>query len=539
MIEVWEESLKTGSGNADGKVNNEYEIEKENDKKADVNGRTCDLCGKVFKSTRARMTHERQCGSREEGKKKKRGFGSRGVVVLEANGDTEAEEEIEEVEEELRRLEPQVASIGDEISKDDLDQLSRELEGIEAELNTKVDFEALTKMSEDHEYSLSRLEDSIRAMNSKMVDVIQEMEDSGGRYGTYRKMLKDMKKLDERITEILEEIGFGESLNVAKIPPNILESVYESTMEDIIDEIRRNYGSIDAENIINRTLEDVRTRTSGSELFYFDGRSLRTRNFVRSLEERLISAKQVQTTYDELLGKFLEYLPGYKAKNFRAMIKLKSQEYAVDKATFLMEGHEILRRDMENLINMVGIVSSRQNSMVMDIKNIVESKLGRDDIKEIQALIEDIRVKQGNFDETVVEIKKQMEEDKKAFSEKLEGILKRVEAMGKALSQERKREKGKRPAIKDEGKKDKKKAKTTGSKAEEESMILSVIPDEGFTMARIKKELGESMENEKIEECLQSLTDKGLMSTVKHGRHTVFVRNKNEKKTKKSNGGEK
>jgi predicted nucleic acid-binding Zn-ribbon protein len=404
---------------------------------SDIEIRTCQLCERVFKTERAKKIHEVHCKRKkieEESKRKDESGESKlsartslefdrlkeeltsdmeairverrklmdekdsfldemreekarlkeemmqvekseiasGSVVLEDDSNSDLDSEIAEIESELEKVEPEVKSIKGS-SEMDLDELTIELENLESEISTKVDFAAMKKMADDFQSNIRTVENKIQDLNGIVGNLNQELEDSGRKYGTYQHIIREMKKLDEKNEEILEEIGFGESMNVSKIPPNILESVYESTMEDIVIEIRKNRGSHDAEEIINRTLEDIRTRTSGSELFYFNGRRLSTRNLAKAISGKLISAKQVQTTYDELLSKLLEYLPGYKAKNFRAMIKLKSQEYAVDKSTLLLERFNLLKEDINHIKNMVGSVSNRQNTIELEINNIQKS----------------------------------------------------------------------------------------------------------------------------------------------------------------------
>jgi len=554
---------------------------KSNDMSEDIEERTCSLCGKVFKDAKTKRTHERSCRRKKEEdmgvlpkeehtddvgrlreelradfeaikeerrqlaqerrsfRKEMERMREEGMVFggnsgadfesSEVQGTVVIEEELDEMDEELERIEPEAADVGEGISGVDLEQLTMELESIESELNTKVDFEALTKMSEDYGNALSRLEEGIDAMNRKIDNVVYELDESGRRYGSYQGMVKEMKKLDEKTTEILEEIGFGESLNVAKIPPNILESVYDSTIEDIVVEISRNYGVHDAERIISQTLEDIRTRTSGSELFYYDGRILKTRNLARAIQNKLISAKQVQTTYDELLRKLLEFLPGYKAKNFRAMIKLKSQEFAVDKASFLLDTFNSISEDMNGLRMMLGNVTNRQNSIERTMGSIMESKVGREEIEQVRGVFEEIKTKQAGLFEMVTAIKEHME--KSTSSEELEAILERLEALEKAAPKGKKKTKPKEEEPESEITEI---AAVLGGLSADEERIVKIIPTNGLTEARIKKELCEDLPEDRIDECLNMLVEKGFVSTVKRGRHTIFI-----KKEIKANGGEK
>jgi hypothetical protein len=630
MTEVWEDKEKAGSVNGESddkqKHNTDKNDEKETDEEENVDEKpqldeiSCDMCGRVFKNSRALKIHKRACKRNKEMQKKERvgekkgntlehgsekdisklrkkmmdemeaikmeresleeersvfrtelrkelekireeklrmemnqdsnsaptssdyGEGEKvdatnpkkGVVVLEANEDFVEEEDLDEMEEELDRISPGIAKMERGISSFELEEITSELEAIESDLNTKVDFAALTKMSEDYEESMGQVKESITGLNLKIDNMVNSLEDSASRYGTYQNVVKEIGKLDEKTTEILEEIGFGESLNVSKIPPNILESVYESTIEGAVNEIHRNYGSHDAENIIIRTLEDIRTRTSGSELFYFDGRYLKTRNLTKAIQNKLISAKQVQTTYDELLKKLLEYLPGYKAKNFRAMIKLKSQEYAVDKTTFLLESIDTIREHIDNLKNMVGSVSNRQNTIEVEINRISNAKAGKDDLEQILAQIEEIKTKQNELNEGLKAILEEQRSDKKSFSEALVNIHSKLKDFEGALSKGKKKETPK-PKEKEEKEKEDFKEIINELEAElneDEVRIVKMIPVKGCTKARIKKELIDKMNESRIEECLQGLIDKGIMSTVKRGRHTIYLIEK------ESNGGE-
>jgi hypothetical protein len=202
---------------------------------------------------------------------------------------------------------------------------------------------------------------------------------------------RELNKFSERIIEIMDEIGFGESLSVTKIPPTILEIVYQATLDDLNVELNKALGTQDAEKIARLALEEVRLKTSGSELFKFDGRKIVTDSLAKSLEANLISAKQIQTTYDELLSRLLENLPHYKAKNFRAMIKVKSQEFAVDRATILSKEFERLQKTLESTEHMIAALSSQVNvnnlKLQEELKDIKEKWLAsKADSLEVEAL---------------------------------------------------------------------------------------------------------------------------------------------------------
>jgi predicted nucleic acid-binding Zn-ribbon protein len=416
----------------------------------------------------------------------------------------------------------------------DLDSLAIELENLESEISTKVDFDAMRRMADDFKITIKSVEDNITSLSGKIDSMGQELEDSGRKYGTYQHIIREMKKLDEKNEEILEEIGFGESMNVSKIPPKILESVYESTIEDIVNEIRKNRGTHDAETIINRTLEDIRTRTSGSELFYFDGRMLKTRNLANSIIHKLISAKQVQTTYDELLRKLLEYLPGYKAKNFRAMIKLKSQEYAVDKTTLLLERVSQFTEDINHLQNMVGSVSNRQNTIELEINNISKSMVAGQELETLTSQMEEFSKKLEEINETLTGLKDAQNSISESLNLKFEDLSNRIDTVERSLKKQEQSLPHKiAPAgvvelVDDEEEETEMEEGDEGPVPldEDEFRIFSIIPEKGFTFYRIKKEIAGDLSDKKIKEYLESLLVKGVLTTEKRGRHTVYVKPK-------------
>jgi chromosome segregation ATPase len=295
----------------------------------------------------------------------------------------------------------------------------------------------------------------------------------------------------------------------------------------------------------------VRTRTSGSELFYFDGRTLKTRKLASAISAKLISAKQVQTTYDELLRKLLEYVPGYKAKNFRAMIKLKSQEYAVDKTTLSLEKLNRIRDDIENLKTIFGTISNRQNSIEIEINSLIGSKAGKEEMEELNASVAGIKEKQNELDDVLKNINGSL----KILTAEREDFAKRLAELESSLAPQKKKtsiEKAKK-----ETKKEKKvkeeiaiadetiKGVTVLDDEEEleenaegktmdlneapqdmEAQILSAIPEDGFTSSRIQKEILTDRSEDEVEKILQDMIDKGFMSTIKRGRHTIYIKKK-------------
>jgi len=258
------------------------------------------------------------------------------------------------------------------------------------------------------------------ALESKLERSLADLRRAVERLGqddVQKRFEKDLARVSERVQDIMEDSGYGESLSVSKIPPTILEIVYQAILDDIHHEIIKTKGYQDAERIAREALEEVRLKTSGSELFKFDGRKIVTDSLARSIEANLISAKQIQTTYDVLLDKLLETVPHHKAKNFKGMIKVKSQEFAVDRATKLTKDFAKLEKIFESTNQMVAAMAANFNTRNLELHEMVESmknttlatKADREEIESLRAKVEDSLERVMNMATDIALIKAQLE----------------------------------------------------------------------------------------------------------------------------------
>lgn|GEM_PF-2095049 len=275
----------------------------------------------------------------------------------------------------------------------------------------REEFYSLLASVEEHEHRIEQLSESVKKVREglwgEIKNLRKEMESlismgggggektgrpesvEGWRRGTSLpsgSIVKEIKKLEEKVADLMDEVGFGESLDVSKIPPEILEIVYSTTLNDVFNAMKKSMGPYDAERKLNEIFEDVRLRTSGSELFYYDGRKIRTRDIAKTINKKLVSAKQIHTTYSELLESMLETVPTYKAKNFRAMIKLKSQEYAIDAVTRLTEKV----REIEDLVNNIATISSSLSSAFSARTRALETLIAEQE-KKVEDLTRDLQ----------------------------------------------------------------------------------------------------------------------------------------------------
>ena len=285
------------------------------------------------------------------------------------------------------------------LSRKDVEELVKSLIGdsINRPSDTaNADLDELKFKIEQMSSRLNSLDYKLDNFNTDIKNNIERIK----KESNIRKIEKELAKVSDRVLDMMEDIGFGEELSVTKIPPTILEIVYQATLDDIHREIVRTMGAQDAEKIFRAALEDVRLKTSGSELFKFNGRKIITDNLARSIEANMISAKQIQTTYDVLQERLLESIPHHKAKNFRGMIKVKSQEFAVDRATMLTKEYTRMSKTVESSSQMLAAISAQANARNQEIQDALDDI--RNNLLAHKANIEDIehlRIKIQEWDE--------------------------------------------------------------------------------------------------------------------------------------------
>ncbi|MBI5000651.1 MAG: hypothetical protein HZB92_03870 [Euryarchaeota archaeon] len=274
------------------------------------------------------------------------------------------------------------------ISKDELKKLVEEEMSSHTPDNRAMEEKVSSEISNVMAWAQGRLSEQEARVN-ELAAKLEELVDNR----RFSWMAKNVDKLDNRLDSVMDEIGYGEILDVSKIPPNILEIVYQTTLEDIVREMGKTRSAQEVGSIVEQTLEDVRRNTSGSELFEYNGRKLTTRGLAKTVEQGLISAKQVQTTYSELLTKLLERVPEYKPKNFQAMIKIKSQEYAVDMVTQFIGRMDRMERAIDNFSQMVAALSSQTASRYMQVKESADALSKTIEGKADTSSFEDMRIK--------------------------------------------------------------------------------------------------------------------------------------------------
>lgn len=288
---------------------------------------------------------------------------------------------------------------------------------------------------------------------------------------------KELEKVRDRVHDIADEVGYGDSVDVARIPPRILEAVYQTILDDIVDELKAACGLQDTELHIHRSLEELRRKTSGSELFQYRPHRLHVAVGM-ALEKGRVSARQIQMTYEELTRHLLEPIAAHAPKNFRSLIRIKSQEYALEQALNFAKAWAQAGPRMEQLSERIALLE-----------------------EQVTGALRDVREFAGQLRETLAATASQES----------------VEAMGMRLAaMESRRTDGPRPAATTQGDPHPS-PEGSGPMA---VRVLAALSDEPRSLAALQRELG--IEESALREVLDDLGRRGLISSSARGRHTLY-----------------
>jgi len=250
----------------------------------------------------------------------------------------------------------------------DRTEASEEIEAV-----PPVTREELATRVEVLEGTVERLNGLLSSFMARTLRTVEELQDDIGHRTpatAVQSIEKELEKVRARIEHVADEVGYGQALDIAKVPPVILEASYQGTLDDIVEALKDARGTHDAEQHVVQSLEEVRKKTSGSELFHYAPHRITVR-VAKPLEKGLVSARQVQMTFDELLRHLLEPIHRHRPPNFRGLIKIKSQEYAVEKALALGKASDQAGPRLQTLDARVQRVEEQVTGALRDVQDLV------------------------------------------------------------------------------------------------------------------------------------------------------------------------
>lgn len=222
---------------------------------------------------------------------------------------------------------------------------------------------------------LSQNSGSLTALKDEMSSLASNRELS--------KLRKEFDSLHKKLSRVAreEDALSGQSLNAAKVPPDVLQITYSKTLNDLYGAMLNIYGDSEAETIINSIRDNVRGFSAGVDFFRFEEGSFVVKELSEAIQARLVSTKQIHGTYIEIFKRMAEYAPNYESQDFRSFVETGSREYAVEK----IAEHNRRLKDLESLVN----------KYLHELSNVSENmtfvaQLQNQQLEEIKTKSEDI-----------------------------------------------------------------------------------------------------------------------------------------------------
>lgn len=148
----------------------------------------------------------------------------------------------------------------------------------------------------------------------------------------FRKLKRDFKVFSKRLHMVAKEADAtgAEVLDATKIPADVLEITYRKTLNDLYSAILNEFGEREAVEIVEGVVDDVRKSSAGVDLLSFEDGKFTINKLAEAIDAKLISPKQLHSTYVEFFRQLSECVPGYEARDFKSFVETGSREYAVD-----------------------------------------------------------------------------------------------------------------------------------------------------------------------------------------------------------------
>nr|HML26726.1 hypothetical protein [Methanomethylovorans sp.] len=191
------------------------------------------------------------------------------------------------------------------------------------------------------------------------------------------KLRKEFDSLHKKLSRVAreEDALSSQSLNAAKVPPDVLQITYSKTLNDLYGAMLNIYGDSEAEDIVNSIRDNVRGFSAGVDFFRFEEGTFIVKELSQAIQSRLVSTKQIHGTYVEIFKRMAEYVPNYESQDFRSFVETGSREYSVEK----IAEHNHRLKDLECLVNKylqelnnvsenMGFVAQLQNQQLEEIK---------------------------------------------------------------------------------------------------------------------------------------------------------------------------
>ena len=193
----------------------------------------------------------------------------------------------------------------------------------------------------------------------------REFADQAGR------QLEVLTKDIDTIMSTISSKSTEQTFNPASVPPVVLQEAYEAVSSDIFQRILVVHGTI-AVDKIKSIVESIRMSSSGMEFFQIvDDKRILISGLAGAIKKKLISARQIQITFEQFLTRLEAEVPGYKPLSLIDLIESGSRAYSVSTSTKILEQAGRMEKEISSF-------NSRLKAVQEDLKDIRDKLTGLD-----------------------------------------------------------------------------------------------------------------------------------------------------------------
>ena len=292
----------------------------------------------------------------------------------------ESEEIIENPDQVDEVLDEPSNVVGEDMSEEisDASDIVSEMESISEDKPvevSKIENEGQFITSDEFEDKVADLKSAFDELNQRMDEVfssneehIYEIVDGMGTRADRNEFLKlkrDFKVFSKRLHRVAKEADAtgAEVLDATKIPSNVLEITYRKTLNDLYSAILNEFGEREAVEIVDGVIDDVRKSSAGVDLLSFEDGKFTINKLAEAIDAKLISSKQLHSTYVEFFRQLSECVPGYEARDFKSFVETGSREYAVDEISIHAKRFVNLETELNDIKSEISKITAHFESI--------------------------------------------------------------------------------------------------------------------------------------------------------------------------------
>ena len=188
-----------------------------------------------------------------------------------------------------------------------------------------------------------------------------------------KKLRRDFDHFSKRLRRIVrsEDSLSAETLDAAKVPPDVLEITYAKTLNDLHSAMKDIFGEDESSEMVDNIRVQVRQFSAGVDFFRFDTGTFSVHGLSNAINNKLISVKQIHGTYVELFKLLSQCVTNYDSQDFRSFVETGSREYTVEKIV----AHEKNIRDISSDMHQVTQELSELTTNMQFMAELQDSQL--------------------------------------------------------------------------------------------------------------------------------------------------------------------